>query len=98
MPAAKVIVVLAASALGALLAAGCGLAALFELQGFGRPRDSDPRTLYVVALILGAAACVLVPLALWNVLLPDAAPGAKIIVIVAGLLVVLGVLGVAAAG
>ena len=47
MPAVKVIVVFAAVALGALLATGCALAVLFELQGFGTPRDSDPRPLYI---------------------------------------------------
>ena len=98
MPAVKVIVVFAAAALGALLAAGCGLAALFELQGFGTPRDSEPRALYIAALTLAAVACVLVPLGLWRVLLPDTAPATKVLVIVAASLVVLGMLGVAAAG
>lgn len=94
---ARLIVVVAAAALGALFAAGCGLAAVFELQGFGGPRDSDPRPLYIATMALGVVACVLVPLVLWRVLLPDTAPAAKVIVIVVAVLAALGLLGVAAA-
>ena len=38
-----------AAALGALFAVGCVLAALFEAQGFGGDRDSDPRRLSAAA-------------------------------------------------
>ena len=98
MPAVKVIVVFAAAALGALLAAGCALAVLFELQGFGTPRDSDPRPLYIAALTLALLACVLVPLGLWRLLLPETAPATKVLVVVAVSVLVLGLLGIAAAG
>jgi hypothetical protein len=72
--AVKGLVVAVASALGALFAIGCLLAALFEVQGFGRPRDTDPRAGYLFLLALGLAACVVVPVALWRRLLPDSAP------------------------
>jgi hypothetical protein len=70
----KGLVVAVAVALGALLAVGCLLAALFEAQGFGRERDTDPRAGYLLLLALGFAACVAVPAWLWRRLLPESAP------------------------
>lgn len=71
----KGLVVAAATGLGALFAVGCVLAALFEAQGFGRERDTDPRAGYLLLLALGFAACIAVPAWLWRLLLPDSAPG-----------------------
>ena len=46
----RYVVVIVAAGLGALFGVGCLIAALFELQGFGAPRDSDPRALYLLSL------------------------------------------------
>lgn len=55
----------AAAALAALVGAfgaiGCLIAALFERDGFGRPRDSEPRTWYLLLLSAGLVACVAIP-------------------------------------
>ena len=59
----------AATTLGALLAFGCLIAALFEVQGFAGERDTDPRIGYLLLLALGFAACVSVPYWLWRRLL-----------------------------
>jgi hypothetical protein len=89
----KGLVVAAAVGLGALLAVGCVIAALFEAQGFGRERDTDPRAGYLLLLALGLAACVAVPVWLWRTLLPESAPawplafGAAVV----GVLVILGI-------
>ena len=57
----KVLVVALSVALGALFAVGFLLAALFERQGFGSPRDQPPRTGYLLELAAGFAACVAIP-------------------------------------
>ena len=57
---------LVAIVLGVFFAIGFAIAILFELQGFGRPRDTDPRLWYVALLGLGLAACVAVPAWLWR--------------------------------
>ena len=88
----KGLVVAAAAALGALLAVGCVLATLFEAQGFGRERDTDPRAGYLLLLALGFAACVAVPAWLWRRLLPESAPAWPLAfgLAVAGVAVILG--------
>jgi hypothetical protein len=89
----KGLVVAAAVALGALAAVGCLIEALFEAQGFGRPRDTDPRPGYLALLALGFVASVTVPAALWRALLPGSAPawplafGAAVV----GVLMILGI-------
>ena len=70
----RVIVVVAAVALGLLLAFGCVVAALFELDGFGRA-GAPPRESYLLALAVGFAASLMVPMVVWRLLLPRAAPG-----------------------
>ena len=57
---------LIATVVSAFFAIGFAIAILFELQGFGRPRDTDPRLWYVALLVLGLAACVAVPAWLWR--------------------------------
>ena len=89
----RIIAVGGACLVGALLAVGCVIAALFELQGFGGPRDAGPRPGYLLALAAGFAASVLVPVALWRALLPDSAP-AWALVAVPCVVVVLVLLGV----
>jgi hypothetical protein len=96
--AVKLIALLAVAALGALLGLGCLLAALFEVQGFGRPRDAQPRGWYVALLGLGLLACVAGPLALWRLLLPETAPTYGWLALVAAVVVVLTLLGVLSAG
>ena len=68
------LVVAVAAVLGVLFAVGCVIAALFEAQGFGGPRDTDPRTSYLLLLAVAFVACVVVPLWVWRRLLPDSAP------------------------
>lgn len=47
--------------LGLIGAIGCFIAALFERDGFGRPRDSEPRSWYLALLVLGVVTCIAVP-------------------------------------
>lgn len=89
----RALVVGAGVLLGALFAVGCLLAALFEAQGFGRERDTDPRTGYLLLLALGLAASVTLPWWLWRRLLPGSAPARPLAFGVA-LLGVLAVLGI----
>ena len=63
-----------AAALGALFAVGCVLAALFEAQGFGGERDTEPRAGYLLLLAVGLVLCVAAPFWLWRRLLPGSAP------------------------
>jgi hypothetical protein len=84
MTGLKGVLVAAAAGLGTLLAAGFLIAALFEAQGFGRPRDTDPRAAYLLLLALGLAASVVGPAYLWRRLLPSSAPRwAHVIVVTA---------------
>jgi len=87
------LVVAVATALGALFAVGCVLAALFEAQGFGRPRDTDPRAGYLLLLAAALVACVAVPFWLWRRLLPDNAPSPVLAfgAAVVGVIVILGI-------
>ena len=91
MRALRIVTVLGATCLGALFAIGFLLAALFEVQGFGGPRDEPPRAGYLVELALGFAACVIVPTFLARRLL-HAGPTwiAAAVIAVAGCVVILG--------
>jgi len=62
----RIAAALVALVLGVFFAIGFAIAILFELQGFGRPRDTDARLWYVALLVLGLAACVAVPAWLWR--------------------------------
>ena len=88
----KTFAVTIAFALGALAAFGCLVAALFEIQGFGGPRDQGPRSGYLVELALGFAASVLVPVWLWRRLL-GGGPGWIVAgaAAVAGVMIILGI-------
>ncbi|WP_298993100.1 hypothetical protein [uncultured Pseudokineococcus sp.] len=55
---------------GLLVVVGCALALVFEVQGFGVPRDAEPRTWHVLGYATGALAGVLVPTVTACVLLP----------------------------
>ena len=93
MTALRVAVVAVAGALGALFAMGCVLAALFEAQGFGSERDTDPSTGYLLLLAAAFVASVGVPFWLWRQLLPGSAPRALLVfaVTVAGVIAILGI-------
>lgn len=93
MDSARVIAVVASALVGAFVALGCLLAALFELQGFGTPRDAEPRAGYLVALALGLGASVGVPLALWRILLPESSPAAGVVIAATAVVVAVAVLG-----
>ena len=54
-------VLLVTTALSVLFAVGSVLAAVFELQGFGSPRDEGPRPLYLASLAVGFFLCVAAP-------------------------------------
>ena len=88
----RYILVAGASALGALFAVGCLIAALFEVQGFGGPRDEGPRSGYLVRLAVGFVACIAIPAFLSRRLLHVGAGwvAAAVAVSVAGVLVILG--------
>ena len=89
MTALKGVVVAVAVGLGALAAVGCLLAALFEVQGFGRPRDAEPRTGYLVELAVGFVASVAIPALLARWLLPR---GGSALFVIAAVIAVGGVL------
>ena len=88
----KGIAVAVAVALGALAAVGCLLAALFEVDGFGGPRDQGPRAGYLIELGVGFVASVLIPVVLWRRLL-GRGPGWIVAgaVAAAGVVIILGV-------
>ena len=67
--AARVLTVVVGMAVGSLFAVGFLVAALFERDGFG-DRDGDPSTGYLLALAVGMAASLALPLVLWRALLP----------------------------
>lgn len=96
MRIAKVVAVVVASFAGAQAALGCVLAALFELQGFGR-RDAEPRAWYIALLVLGLIASVLAPLGLWRLLLPAYAPSGQWLAFSAAGVVLLALMGIALA-
>ena len=86
------LVVALAVAAGALAGIGFLLAALFEIQGFGGPRDEGPRIGYLIELAGGFVAAVLIPVFLWRRLL-ESGPGWVVAGIVAagGVVVILGI-------
>ena len=75
----RALAVAVAAALGVLFAVGCVLAALFEAQGFGAERDTDPRAGYLLLLAVAVVACLAVPLWLWRRLLPASAPHSALV-------------------
>ena len=81
-----------AVALGVLFAVGSVLAALFELQGFGAPRDDEPRLGYLALLALAFIASVSLPMLLWRRLWPGRTPSLLVAFAVsaAGVIVILG--------
>ena len=84
--ASRVGVVLIAAFIGVLSAIGCVMAALFERDGFGRPRDSQPRTWYFALVAVGLVLSVVAPIgiAAW------AFPARRRMVPAAAIVVVLG--------
>ena len=82
MASLKLLSVLAATAVGVLGAIGCWLAALFEKDGFGTPRDAEPRASYLVVYGLGFLLSVGVPLALWRWLYPEPSPAVGVLALV----------------
>ncbi len=87
----KYLVVASSLGFGALFAVGCVLAALFEAQGFGGPRDQPLRTGYMIELAVAFAACIATPAFLSRRLL-HVGPGwvTAAVVAVAGVLLILG--------
>ena len=67
--AARVLTVVVGLAVGSLFAVGFLVAALFERDGFG-DRDGDPSIGYLLALAVGLAVSLSLPLVLWRALLP----------------------------
>ena len=67
--AIRALTVVVGMAAGSLFAVGCLVAALFERDGFG-DRDGDSSAGYLLALAVGTAASLALPLVLWRALLP----------------------------
>jgi hypothetical protein len=88
----KAAVAVAAIGLGALAAFGCLLAALFEAQGFGGPRDEGPRTGYLLELAAGFVASVAIPAVVCRRFFPGSGPVWAIAgaIAAAGVVVILG--------
>lgn len=88
----KSVVVALAVAGGALAGIGCLLAALFESQGFGGPRDQGPRLVYLIELAVAFVAAVVIPVLLWRRLF-EGAPGWVVAgsLAAAGVVVILGI-------
>jgi hypothetical protein len=84
----RVAAVVATGCLGLLFAIGCVIAALFELQGFG-DRDGDPSIPYLLGLAAALLACLAVPALVWRALLPRSAPGALLVALPVGAVVVI---------
>lgn len=61
--AVRVFVCVVTAAVGVFVVGGCLLSLYFEVVGFGRPRDTGIRPGVVAPLVIGAAAGVLVPVA-----------------------------------
>ena len=61
---ARLTLVVVASAAGAIVAIGSAVAAMFERDGFGRPRDTEPRLWYLALLAVAVALAVGIPVAL----------------------------------
>lgn len=62
-PLLRVGVQVVVTAVATVFALGCILAAYFELQGFGAPRDEGARPLYLAALGVGFLLCLAAPIA-----------------------------------
>jgi hypothetical protein len=88
----RIVAVAVVVAGGALAAVGFLFTALFEIQGFGGPRDQGPRAGYLVELSVAFVASVLIPVLVWRRLL-DNGPGWIVAsaVSVAGVVVILGI-------
>lgn len=56
--------------LSALFGVGSVIALNFELTGFGRPADAEPRMFYIASLVVSLVLCVLAPLYSIKVLAP----------------------------
>ena len=64
--AVRLAIVVAVSVAGALLTVGCLLAGLFELDGFGTPRDLSPRPLLLALYGLGALGGLVIGGVVWR--------------------------------
>jgi hypothetical protein len=90
----KAVVTVVVIALGTLAAVGCLLAALFEQDGFGSPRDQGPRTGYLVELGAGFVASVVIPAVVCRRLFPGSGP----VWLLAGAIASAGVIVIAGVG
>jgi len=68
--AARIVIVVVMAAAGAFAVFGFGFSLLFEVQGFGVPQDTAPRTGYLLYYGAGALLGVLVPAVAAWLLLP----------------------------
>ncbi|MEJ5867140.1 hypothetical protein WDV85_05210 [Pseudokineococcus sp. 5B2Z-1] len=94
--AARIALVAGLAAAGLLAVVGCGLALLFEVQGFGVPRDTPPRAGHVLGYGTGALAGVVVPAAVAWLLLPRGRRWVAGVAAALAALVVVAVLGATA--
>ena len=94
--AARIAVVLLLVAAGVVAVLGSGLALLFEVQGFGGPRDPAPRPGHVLGYGAGALLGVVVPGVVAWLLLPRGRRWVAVVTAVLAAAVLLAVLGLTA--
>lgn len=92
----RFLVCVGTAAAGAFAVAGCLLALRLEADGFGRPRDTGLRPGYVISLIGGTAAGVIVPTVVCRWLLDGRRRWLYVVASGAALIVAVAVLGVVA--
>ena len=83
---ARLALVVVVWAVGAVVAIAAVIAAVFERDGFGRPRDTEPRLWYLALLAVVVALAVGIPVALvaWRTKRHTALVAASVVGTVAG--------------
>lgn len=94
MTTARVVLAALTSAIGAMASIGCLIAIKFELDGFGRERDTPIRSGYMAVLIAGLLASILIPTAITMWAVPGKARRWVLLGGIVGIIVLLSILGI----